>query len=97
MSHSSESQRRSTRLEGYDYSQPGGYFVTICTRRKACIFGEISGGILLPTNLGRIVQESWLWLAYRYPYVELDTWCLMPNHLHGIILIHSDREWGLSG
>jgi len=88
MSHSSESQRRSTRLEGYDYSQSGGYFVTICTHRKACILGEISGGILLPTKLGKTVKTCWLGIPDHFPNTEMDEWVIMPNHIHGIILIH---------
>lgn len=86
----SHPNRQSLRLKDYDYSQPGGYFVTICTLGKKCIFGEIISGRLSPNEFGRIVQESWLWLERKYPYVELDEWILMPNHLHGIILLHED-------
>jgi putative transposase len=65
--------------------------VTMCTRNKEYIFGEITNGIFLPNRLGIVVQESSLWLEKRYAYIELDAWILMPNHLHGIILIHRNQ------
>jgi len=79
--------RRSIRLMDYDYSQSGAYFVTICTRDRACVLGEISDGQLLLNELGEIVAETWRWLERHYEYVELDEWLVMPNHLHGIIMI----------
>jgi putative transposase len=91
MIQSTNPRRKSIRLEGYDYSKPGGYFVTICTRSKEDFFGEIKNEVFLPNRLGKIVQESWIWLEKRYAYIELDAWVLMPNHLHGIILIHGDH------
>ena len=91
MSHLSNPKRQSIRLKGYDYSQPGGYFVTICTHKKVCVFGEITSTILVPNKLGKVVQESWLWLEKRYSYIELDEWILMPNHIHGIIFIHGNQ------
>jgi putative transposase len=90
MEHSKEVHRRSTRLKGFDYSQLGGYFVTVCTCDKENIFVGIKNGTFLPNRLGKIVQKSWIWLEKRYAYIDLDAWILMPNHLHGIILIHTD-------
>jgi len=61
-------QRRSVRLKGFDYSQPGGYFVTICAREKACVFGEVENEVLTPNAFGVVVQESWLWIQEKYSY-----------------------------
>lgn len=71
----------------YDYSEFGSYFVTICTRNRACVLGEIYDGKVLLNKSGEIVAEAWLWLENHYRHVELDQWLIMPNHLHGIILI----------
>ncbi len=79
--------RRSIRLPGYDYSQSGLYFITICTINKICLFGNIVNGIVYPNKYGEIVKKCWIWLAIQYPYVNLDFWVLMPDHLHGIINI----------
>ncbi|NEO55600.1 MAG: transposase [Okeania sp. SIO3B5] len=80
-------RRSSLRLKGYDYTQPGAYFVTLCTKNRECLFGQIVGGIVKLNEYGRIVAQSWQWLEQQYSYVELDTWVVMPNHLHGIIII----------
>jgi len=81
----------------YDYSQSGAYFVTICTRDRACVLGEISDGQLLLNELGEIVAETWRWLERHYDHVELDEWLVMPNHLHGIVLIRDTPGRGASG
>jgi len=77
--------RRSIRLPGYDYSQPGLYFVTLCANDRTNLFGIIKNGVVYPNKYGEIVQKYWMWLEKQYPYIELDTWILMPDHLHGII------------
>ena len=79
--------RRSIRLKGCDYTQAGAYFVTLCARDKACIFGAVVDGGTRLNEYGREVADCWLWLAEQYPYVVLDEWVVMPNHLHGIIVI----------
>ncbi|MEZ5540029.1 MAG: transposase [Pseudomonadales bacterium] len=79
--------RRSVRLRGYDYAQAGAYFVTICTQNRECLFGEIVDGMMVLNDAGRMVKHSWQWLASQYDYVGLDAWVVMPNHLHGIIVI----------
>ena len=79
--------RHSIRLKGYDYSQAGAYFVTIVTRNRECLFGEVVDGEMRLDAVGQIVAESWQWLAAQYDYVTLDAWVVMPNHLHGIIVI----------
>jgi len=91
MSHSSESQRRSTRLEGYDYSRPGGYFVTICTKDKIQLLAELEAEKVILSPIGKIVERCWLGIPDHFPNAELDEWVIMPNHIHGIILIHVAR------
>jgi REP element-mobilizing transposase RayT len=82
--------RRSIRLPGYDYSQPGAYFVTVCADGRRCIFGEVAQDRVVLGPVGAIVAQAWDWLPTQYPYLELDTWMLMPNHLHGILILHED-------
>jgi REP element-mobilizing transposase RayT len=85
--------RRSIRLRGYDYSQPGKYSVTICTQNKEHLFGEVVEGEMHRNELGEYVALCLEWLPRRYPYVDLDEWIVMPNHLHGILVI-TDRRGG---
>ncbi|NIS78648.1 MAG: transposase [Anaerolineales bacterium] len=86
-----KANRRSNRLKGYDYTQPGAYFVTVCTVDHRNIFGEIMGGDIHLNVFGRIVRVCWLWLSNHYKYVELDQWILMPNHIHGILTVSGRR------
>jgi REP element-mobilizing transposase RayT len=86
--------RRSIRLKRYDYTQRGAYFVTICTHQRNCLFGEIvDGEIKLNTN-GEIARGSWLSIPRHFKNVELDEFVIMPNHLHGIIIIDSSEVVG---
>ena len=80
-------RRRSIRLKGYDYSQAGAYFVTVVVRDRSCLFGSGVDGAIQLNDTGRLVRDSWEWLAVRYPYVTLDEYVVMPNHLHGIVVI----------
>ncbi len=81
--------RRSIRLKGYDYTQPGAYFVTICTYQHAEIFGEVVEGKMRLNPLGEIVREEWSKTAQIRQEVELheDEFAILPNHFHGIIWI----------
>jgi putative transposase len=79
--------RRSIRLKGYDYSQAGAYFVTICVQGRECLFGEIVGDAMRLSDAGQMVRDVWLGLPDRFPGVELDEFAVMPNHSHGIIVI----------
>jgi len=78
--------RRSIRLKGYDYTQPGAYFVTICTYQRDEIFGEIINGEMRLSALGKIVREEWLRSAEIRKEIQVfeDEFMIMPNHLHGI-------------
>jgi putative transposase len=85
-----DNRRRSIRLKEYDYSQPAAYFVTICTQDRLCLLGEIVDGEMRLNGVGQIVADAWKWLAVQYSHVELDLSILMPNHVHGIIMIRDD-------
>jgi REP element-mobilizing transposase RayT len=80
-------RRRSIRLKGYDYSQAGMYFVTICVQNRECLFGEIIDGEMILNKYGKIVQMVWEALPQHYPHVQLGEFVGMPNHIHGIIVI----------
>ena len=84
--------RRSTRLKGYDYSQPGAYFVTIVAFQRECLFGEIIDGVMQLNEYGKIVQKWWNEIPKHFPNVEIVAFIIMPNHIHGIILITADRR-----
>ncbi len=80
--------RRSPRLPGYDYAQDGGYFVTICTHERACLFGEVIDGAMRLNALGVIVAEEWQRSGEIRAEIVLDAWVIMPNHMHAIVFIH---------
>ncbi|MGB5592933.1 MAG: transposase [Crocosphaera sp.] len=80
--------RRSIRLRNYDYSQPGAYFLTICTYQRECWCGEIKNGQMCLNQLGKIVADEWLKTPKIRPNFQLDVWIIMPNHLHGIVIIN---------
>ncbi|MBW2185548.1 MAG: transposase [Deltaproteobacteria bacterium] len=84
--------RRSNRLAGYDYSQGGVYFITICTDNKECLFGEIVNGHMMMNNLGKIVADEWIKTGTKRDNINLDDWVVMPNHFHGIVIIDNDME-----
>jgi putative transposase len=80
--------RGSIRLRDYDYSRPGAYFVTICAHDRGHRFGQISGGEMHLNLAGETVWEVWRMLPDRYPGVQNDAFIVMPNHVHGIIMIN---------
>jgi putative transposase len=81
--------RRSLRLRDYDYSQAGAYFITICTNNRECIFGEVINSEVRLFPFGKIIQMEWANTPKRFPNVQLDVFVIMPNHLHGIIIINN--------
>ncbi|MGN6531982.1 MAG: transposase [Ginsengibacter sp.] len=81
--------RRSIRLKGYDYSQAGLYFVTICCHDMICHFGKIEDGEMIMNEHGKIAYQQWLQLPQRFPNFEMDVFQIMPNHMHGIIALKS--------
>ena len=81
-----------TRLRGWDYSQDGFYFVTICTNNRDCLFGEIVDDIMYLNDFGKIVNDCWFDLPNHYSNIILDAFCIMPNHIHGIIVIDNPPD-----
>ena len=82
-----EQGRRSIRLKGFDYSQQGAYFVTICAWRRLPVFGQIVGDEMRANDLGRMAEQWWAKLPSRFSGVEVDEHVIMPNHFHGVILV----------
>jgi REP element-mobilizing transposase RayT len=87
-------RRHSLRLKNYDYAQAGAYFITICTQDRACLFGDIVDGEMRLNEIGRMVISEWDMLPERFPNVVLDAFVVMPNHVHGIIVITSIADVG---
>ncbi len=85
---SQKHHRRSIRLKDYDYSQPGVYFVTICSWNRECLFGEIVDGEMRLNEYGMILQKEWLKSSEIRKEIELDEFVIMPNHFHGIVCIN---------
>jgi putative transposase len=84
--------RRSVRLEGYDYSQAGLYFVTICSQDGSCLFGCVLDAVVQLTPAGTMVRSWWEKIPEKFPGAELDSFEVMPNHLHGIIDLFPGRS-----
>jgi len=79
--------RRSIRLKGYDYTQAGAYFVTVCVQNHECLFGQILDNNMRLNHAGVIVQTVWNELPVHYTHVQLDQFVAMPNHVHGIVIL----------
>lgn len=75
-----------TALPGYDYALGGAYFVTICTQDRSCWLADTRSGAMTPTVAGQVVTQTWDSLPARFPFIELDAFVVMPNHIHGILL-----------
>ncbi len=85
--------RKSIRIKDYDYSQPGEYFITICSYNRECIFGDVIDGEMRLSRLGEIVLDTWNDLPNHNYAIELDEFIIMPNHIHGIIRINDIDVW----
>ncbi len=79
--------RKTIRLRDYDYSQAGAYFVTICSKDRKCLLGKIVNSKMDLSDVGNIVNACWQGIAKHVRNVKLDAWIIMPNHVHGIIMI----------
>ena len=79
--------RRSPRLASYDYAQAGVYFVTICTWQREAVLGSVTAAAMVPTSAGSVVEQAWNALPLRFPAVALDAFALMPDHVHGILVL----------
>src|SRR3989338_9055167 len=80
---------KSTRLKHWDYSSDGGYFVTICTKNRECVFGDIKNGEMELSIIGKIVSDEWIKTKNIRKNVELDEWVIMPDHFHGIVILNN--------
>ena len=90
-------RRRALRLPGYDYAQAGDYFVTICTRGRICVLGDVLDGEVRLSEWGVMVNSVWSELPRHYAHVRLDAWVVMPNHVHGIVLLKPDDDMAGAG
>ena len=84
--------RRSIRLKGYDYAQAGAYFVTMCTQDRACLLGDVVGEQVRLSDAGSMIRAAWEEMPDHYPGAETDEFVVMPNHIHGIIVIPGRGE-----
>jgi putative transposase len=80
--------RRSIRLKDYDYTQPGYYFITIVSHDRACSFGKIATASIVLSAIGKVISACWQEIPAHFPDVTLDVFVIMPNHLHGIVVIN---------
>jgi putative transposase len=85
-------RRQSIRLNGYDYSKSGAYFITICTYEREYLFGDIIDGAMELNIFGDIARSHWQQLSHYHPNLITDESIVMPNHLHGIIILDSSIE-----
>ncbi len=85
-------KRRSTRIKDFDYAYPGAYFVTICIRNRESLLGVIVNGKMQLNHFGEMVCRCWDDIPNHYSNVELDAFVVMPNHVHGIVLILDDLD-----
>ncbi len=82
---------KSIRLQNWDYSSNGAYYITICTKNRECLFGNIVAGKMTLNDLGEIVNQCWFDLPNHYGNCKLDEFVIMPDHIHGIIIIDNDH------
>jgi putative transposase len=87
MDANSSQTRKRLRAEGYDYFQPAGYFVTICVEHRRSLLGHVVDGILVYSPAGTMVVKCWESIPEQYPFVEIDAFVVMPNHMHGVITL----------
>jgi putative transposase len=92
MSSDTAPDRRRLRAEGYDYAQPGWYFVTICTQDRHCLFGAVSGGVTDLSLAGQMVYVELQHVPERFTSIGLDAFVVMPNHVHAIIILRPDED-----
>ena len=84
---------KSSRLKHWDYSSCGGYYITICTKDRKCFFGDIVNGKMVLSNMGEIAHKYWNELPKHFDNVSLDEYVVMPNHIHGIVVIDFEYNY----
>lgn len=77
----------SARLQTWDYANNGAYFITICTQNREHFFGNIKNGIMQLSEIGKLAAQFWHEIPNHFPMVELGNFVVMPNHIHGILII----------
>lgn len=85
--------RKSYRLKGYDYGKNGAYFITFCTQNRVPYLGEIINQEMILNEMGKIAQQLWLEIPNQFPFAKLENFVVMPDHIHGIIIIDKDSSW----
>ena len=85
--------RRSMRLESWDYTWAWWYCVAICVQDRRAELGTVDEGAVWLSRFGEILRESWLWLARHHEWLDLDEFVVMPNHLHGILIMNNRRPY----
>ncbi len=78
--------RRSIRLQGYDDSQTGAYFVTICAQHRECLFRDITDGNVWLNDVGQMIERWYRELAYKFPDIQCGDFICMPNHVHFVVI-----------
>ena len=86
---------KSNRLQNWDYGWSGHYFVTICTAKKSRYFGDIDGqkNIVVLSEIGEIAYKCWMEIPQRFPFVQLKEFVVMPNHVHGILVLSGNKNF----
>ena len=79
--------RRSIRLKDFDYSQPGAYFITICTYNRECLLGDVVNSDVLHSVVGQVAVAEWVRSAQIRREIVLDEFIVMPNHIHGVVML----------
>lgn len=88
-------RRKSPRKYGYDYTQPGGYFVTICTHHRDHLFGEIIDRQMHRNAWGNVAAACWQAIPEHFPHSAIDSFVIMPNHIHGILFVDEGNTYTL--
>ena len=86
----------SVRLQTWDYSNNGAYFITICTQNRHHFFGNINSGIMQLSEIGKLAEQFWYEIPNHFPMVELGNFVVMPNHVHGILIIDKTNDESFS-
>jgi putative transposase len=82
----------SARLHNWDYGDNGAYFITICTSNRNHFFGEITNDIMELNEIGNIAENFWVEIPQHYPFIELGNYIVMPDHIHGILIINKTKK-----
>jgi putative transposase len=92
-----ERRRRSIRLKDYDYRQPGAYFITVIAHKRECLFGRVVDSKMELNGYGNVVRGCWEMLSDHFAHVNIDTFVVMPNHVHGILEVGARHAVPLHG